>query len=304
MNEGKAIDNKTMVKVMAAAIIGHVFWGFSFMASRIALDTTNMFVMLSHRFIAAWVVMSLLAVFGIMKINWRGKNILPLIFMAIAEPVVYFIGEPYGILHTTTIFSGVMIAMIPLASVLAASIVLKEKPTGKQVFFGVLSVLGVIGIGLMSNNAGALEFKGVVALILSVLSAVVYILLSRKYASEFSAFERTYMMMTMGAFAFTIMALISCGGNMTMYMEPVADRSYIIAIIFLSLFCSVGSYFMASYTIQYLTVARQTVFANLTTAVSVFAGAILLHEPFSALGILFCIMIVVGIYGVQIEGKE
>lgn len=304
MSEGKSVDNKTMIKVMAAAIIGHVFWGFSFMASRIALDATNMFVMLSHRFIVAWFVMSLLILFGVMKIDWKGKNILPLIVMAIAEPVVYFIGEPYGILHTTTIFSGVMIAMIPLASVLAAAIVLKEMPTGKQVLFGVISVLGVIGIGLMSKNAGALELKGVLALVISVLSAVVYVLLSRKNSAKFSAFERTYMMMCMGAFAFTIMALVSCGGNISVYLEPVADKSYLMAILFLSLFCSIGSYFMASYTIEYLTVAKQTVFANLTTAVSVFAGAILLHEPFSALGILFCIMIVVGIYGVQIEGKE
>lgn len=304
MSEGKSVDNKTKIKVMAAAIIGHVFWGFSFMASRIALDATNMFVMLSHRFIVAWFVMTLLVLFGVMKLDWKGKNILPLIVMAIAEPVVYFIGEPYGILHTTTIFSGVMIAMIPLASVLAAAIVLKEKPTGKQVLFGVISVLGVIGIGLMSKNAGALELKGVLALVISVLSAVVYVLLSRKNSAKFSAFERTYMMMCMGAFAFTIMALVSCGGNVSTYLEPVTDKSYLMAILFLSLFCSIGSYFMASYTIEYLTVAKQTVFANLTTAVSVFAGAILLHEPFSALGILFCIMIVVGIYGVQIEGKE
>ena len=221
MSEGKSVDNKTMIKVMAAAIIGHVFWGFSFMASRIALDATNMFVMLSHRFIVAWFVMTLLVLFGVMKIDWKGKIILPLIVMAIAEPVVYFIGEPYGILHTTTIFSGVMIAMIPLASVLAAAIVLKEKPTGKQVLFGVISVLGVIGIGLMSKNAGALELKGVLALVISVLSAVVYVLLSRKNSAKFSAFERTYMMMCMGAFAFTIMALVSCGGNVSVYLEPV-----------------------------------------------------------------------------------
>ena len=40
-------------------------------------------------------------------------------------------------------------------------------------------------------------------------------------------------------------------------------------------------------------------FANLTTAVSVFAGVVFMHEPFSWLGLLFCLLILAGIYGVQ-----
>ena len=48
-----------------------------------------------------------------------------------------------------------------------------------------------------------------------------------------------------------------------------------------------------------MTVARETVFANLTTAVSVFAGVIFLHEPFTWFGALCCLVIFVGIYGVQ-----
>ena len=48
-----------------------------------------------------------------------------------------------------------------------------------------------------------------------------------------------------------------------------------------------------------MTVARETVFANLTTAVSVFAGVIFLHEPFTWFGAFCCLIIFIGIYGVQ-----
>ena len=68
--------------------------------------------------------------------------------------------------------------------------------------------------------------------------------------------------------------------------------------------CSVGSYFLNSYALTYMTVARETVFANLTTAVSVFAGAVFLDEHFSLIGLLFCAMILGGIYGVQKSSKE
>ena len=52
-----------------------------------------------------------------------------------------------------------------------------------------------------------------------------------------------------------------------------------------------------------LSVARETVFSNLTTAVSVFAGVALLGEPFSWLGLLFVLLILAGIWGVQRTAK-
>jgi hypothetical protein len=38
---------------------------------------------------------------------------------------------------------------------------------------------------------------------------------------------------------------------------------------------------------------------NLTTVVSVFAGTVFLHEPFSLVGLLCCVLILIGIYGIQ-----
>ena len=106
-------------------------------------------------------------------------------------------------------------------------------------------------------------------------------------------------MLGFGAFVFTVMAAFSVHGNIALYLRPFEEQSYLAAILFLSVCCSVIAYFLSSYVITGLPVARATVFANLTTAVSVFAGTVFLHEPFSALGLLFCILILIGIYGVQ-----
>jgi multidrug transporter EmrE-like cation transporter len=46
------------------------------------------------------------------------------------------------------------------------------------------------------------------------------------------------------------------------------------------------------------------VFANLVTAVSVFAGTVFLHEPFSAVGLICCIMVLAGIFGVQLGDRQ
>lgn len=293
------MDKKLAVKVFAAAIVCHIFWGFSFMASDYALGTAHAFVLLSHRFLAAFIIMSMLVVFGLAKLRLRRRRALLLVALGVLEPVVYFFGEQYGILHSGTVFSGVMIAMIPVVCTLAAAPILREKPTVGQLVFCLISVGGVIGIGLLGGRSGTVEPIGVVALLIAVLGATGYTLLSRRLAQEFTPFERTYTMIAVGAAVFTGCALVKCGFSPAEYFRPFADGKYLACVLFLSVCCSVICYFMSSYAITHMSVARETVFANLTTAVSVFAGVVILHEPFSWLGLVCCVLILVGIYGVQ-----
>jgi len=298
------MNRRNEYKVILAAVVCHVFWGFSFMASRTALNTAHIFLLLSHRFVLALAVMSLLLLTPLARLHLKGKPLLPLIALGLAQPVIYFFGEQVGLLHSNTIFSGVMIAMIPIVSTVAAAPILGEKPTWGQLLFSLLSVGGVVGIGLMSKSHGALDGIGVAALVVAVLSAATYTLLGRGISGRFTAFERSYMMVAVGAAAFTPLALIQSHGNLAAYLSPLAEPSYLLSILFLGLCCSVVSFFLSCYTITYLTVARETVFANLTTAVSVFAGAVFLREPLTWLGLLCCVVILLGIYGVQRTARK
>jgi drug/metabolite transporter (DMT)-like permease len=143
------------------------------------------------------------------------------------------------------------------------------------------------------------EAIGVICIVVAVIGATGYTLLSRSISNEFTPFERTYMMIAVGAAVFTVCALIKTGFSPAEYLRPFGDVKYLVCVLFLSVCCSVICYFMSSYAITYMSVARETVFSNLTTAVSVFAGVVFMHEPFSVLGLVFCILILVGIYGVQ-----
>ena len=297
-----SMNRKTEIKAILAAILCHAAWGFSFMASRKGLDAASVFVLLSHRFLLSFLAMNLLLLLGVGKVDLKGKALWKPLLLGLMEPVIYFFGEQYGILHSNTVFSGVMIAMIPIVSTLAASPILGEKPSLGQLLFSVLSVCGVVGIGLMNRSSGALDWIGVLALSVAVLSAGAYTLIGRGISKDYTPFERTYMMMGVGAAVFTPLALIEVRGSAPGYMAPLAQSTYLLAILFLALVCSVACYFLSSYTITYMTVARETVFANLTTAVSVFAGVIFLHEPFTWFGALCCLVIFVGIYGVQKTG--
>ncbi len=291
----RTIDQKPLL----AATVCHFLWGLSFLASRIGLDNAPVIILLSHRFLLSFIVMSLLLPTRLADLHLRGKSLLPLLLLGLMEPVVYFFGEQYGIIHSTTIFSGVMISMIPIVSILAAVPLLREIPTAGQILFSLLSVGGVVGIGFLSKSSGALDWIGVLALLVAVFSAVVYTLLNRNISRAYSPFERTYAMLATGAAVFTVMAAVSVRGSIRAYLQPFSSLKYGAAVAYLAVLCSVVCYFLSSYSLTRLSVARATVFANLTTAVSVLAGAIILNEPLPPVGILCCVLILIGIYGVQ-----
>ena len=296
------MDKKREFKALLAAIACHAFWGFSFLASRKGLDAAPVFVLLSHRFLISFLAMVLLLLLGVGKVDLRRKALWKLLVLGLMEPVIYFLGEQYGILHSNTVFSGVMIALIPIVSTLAAAPILGERPSLGQLLFSVLSVCGVVGIGLMNRISGAIDWIGVVALTIAILSAAAYTLIGRSISREYTPLERTIVSMGVGTAVFTPMALVETGGSVAAFLAPLAQKEYLLAILFLSLVCSVACYFLSGYAITYMTIARSTVFSNLTTAVSVLAGVVFLHEPFTWLGALCCLVIFVGIYGVQKTG--
>ncbi len=297
------MEKKTLFRAYLATTVSHTFWGFSYMASRVALDRSPVFVLLSHRFLLSFLAMNLLLLFRMARLEIRGKRALLLVVLGLAEPVVYYFGEQYGLLHSSTIFSGVIIAMIPIVSTLLAVPFLREIPTRGQMAFSLLSVGGVVGIGLLTRSSGHLDWIGVTGLLVAVLSASAYTLLGRGISGEFSAFTRTYVMIAVGAVVFTAAALVDTHGSLVQYVQPLRDGGYVLSMAFLAICCSCASYFFSAFAISHLPVARETVFANLTTAVSVFAGAVFLREPFSWLGLLFCLLIVFGIWGVQQTGR-
>ena len=293
------IHDRQKTKALIAAVVSHVFSGFSFMASRTALDHAPVFQLVSHRFLLAFLAMNLLLLTRRFRLELKNKPWGMLLLLGLMEPVIYFIGETYGLLHSNTIFSGVMIAMIPIVATLAAGPILKERPTAGQLIFSFISVGGVIGIGLLSSDSGVLDIIGLIGLVVAVASAAGYSLISRSQSASFSPFERCYMMMALGAAVFTPLAFIQTKGSLSDYLAPFREPGYAAAVLYLVIFASVICFFLSGYSLTYLSVAEESVFSNLTTAVSVFAGAVLLHEPFSWVSLVMCLLILIGIWGVQ-----
>lgn len=253
---------------------------------------------MSWRFVTALIVMSILWLLGIIKLSFRGKRLKTVLAMAIVQPVVYFIGESIGMKLTTASESGTIIAVVPIVTLIFSSIFLKEKPLRHQVAGIALSIAGVMCIALMKGFSASLNVVGYIMLFAAVTADAAYAILSRK-ASEFSSFEKTYIMAAMGAAVFTAGALIEHGANGTI-MEyialPFTDMQFLTAVLYLALGCQTVAFILHNYGISVIGANRSSSFAGITTLTSVLSGVIILGESFSVLQGIATLLILIGAY--------
>lgn len=284
---------------MLAAFFSNFIFGFSFLFSKVALTVTSPLVLLAWRFLVAFAAVNLMLLFGGVRLQLKGKRVGRLLLLGVFQPVLYFICENYGIRETNATFSAVMIALVPVAALAFEALFMGEKPSWLQAIFSVLSVGGVVLMALLTDTGGVVRPVGVILLIGAVVTAVGFNVMSRKTASEFSPFERTYMMFLLASVVFTVLAVGENRHDLAALVTPITDWSFVGALIYLGLLSSVGAFFLINYANTYLPLARTTVFSNVITVVSVFAGAVFLHEPFGPWAAVAAVMIVVGIWGVQ-----
>lgn len=286
---------------LIACVIANSAFGFSFLFSKLALDAAHSaFVMLCARFLVAVVTMSLLGLLPMFRMHLKGKRVGYLVLLGMLEPAIYFIFETYGIANSSSSFAGVMVALIPLVTMLLAGIFLGEKPTLRQTFFMVLSIGGVVILSLVGSDSGTVTPLGTVLLMGAVLSGAAFGLLSRKISGEFSSYERTYVMMIVGAVFFTTLALVENGAQLPARLaEAFVNPTFVGSLLFLALFCSCGAFLLINFAFSQISAARTTSFSNLTTVVSVLAGIVFLHESFSVVQLVAMGCIVLGVFGIN-----
>lgn len=283
-----------------AALGAQIIFGFSFMFTKIALNHASPMTVIANRYMVAFLGLTVVMIFTKTKIKLQ-KNIWKLIVMSTFQPLLYFLFETYGIKMTTSAFSSIMISLIPVVSMIGGIFVLKELPSLLQYVFTALSVGGVVIVALAGNSDGTVTAFGILLLLGAVISSVAYNIISRKISNEFTAFERTYAMTIVGLVCFILISLVENFKNPENLIISFSSLTYTSAILYLGIVSSVFAFLLLNFANTYLPVAKTTVFSNITTVVSVIAGAIFLDEKLSVEVVMATVMIIIGVWGVQMQ---
>lgn len=282
----------------SAAFGCETLYGLSYIFTKQATNSASSLALLGWRFLIAFIVMSILIVLGIVHVDFSKKKLVPLFLVGLFNPVLYFVGETFGISNTTASESGVLLACIPVAALLASTIFLHKRPNNWQVIGIMITLVGVIFTVLSSGVGTSFSIIGYLFLVIAVISYAIYSVLVEK-ATSYTEFEITYTMLAIGMVVFVALASIESlvnGQFDELLLLPIKNSNFLIAILYQGIASSVAALFLSNFAIARIGVNQSSSFIGVSTVVSIIAGVLILGEHFNFYQTLGAIVILLGVY--------
>ena len=242
--------------------------------------------------------MSLCVALGFIPVRLKGRRLWPLLRVALFCPCLYFIGETVGIRETTVTESGVFLACVPALSLLASTVILKKKPTKRQIIGILVTFLGVMTTVVAVGLSSSLSPVGYAALMLAVVAYALYSVFV-DLAEDYTGAEITYVMLCSGAAFYGLLALgeaAAHGALSELLTLPARSGTFLAAVLYQGIGCSVAAFFLSNAAIAKIGVNKTSSFIGVSTIVSILAGALALGEPLSVGQIVGAAVIVAGVY--------
>lgn len=282
-------------KAVLCAALGNILWGFSFLFTKVGLEIApNPNVMLAHRFTISAMLMAIPILLGKEKISFKGKNWKPIVLLLLMQSG-YFLFETYGILYTNATIAGLVLAVVPVVTIGTGALFLKEYPTRRQALFCIMPVVGVIIMTVSGKELGVVTAVGILCLLLTMLASAVFKTANRKAAEEFSAYERTFLVLVNSSVLFSIVGMGSVDWNVAAFTAPLLQGKYLLCVASLGFLCSIAANLLVNYAAGHMSVFKLSSFGSLSTLCTMVAGVVLLKEPISVSLVLGAVLILVGI---------
>lgn len=291
--------------IYLAGVGWSTIFGLSFLMTKGALEAFSPFELLFLRFTLATFALVALAMLKIIKPEFRGKPRLPLLFICLFQPVLYFSCETFGLRETASSTAGLILGALPAAVTALSVPMLKERLSPRRAIGLCVSVAGAVLIVLASGagegaSAGANSLRGIFLLVGALASAAFYNIYSRRASSSYGPVETTFAMMASGAFFFGLLVLVEgiargdARGGPSIFLR--ATHSAWVDVAYLGLLSSVLAFFLVNLSLSRLKASQASVFGTLTTLVALVAGIALRGETFGLLELAGAAAIIAGVW--------
>jgi len=292
---------KTSLRTYFAIILAMIFWSFSFIWFKIANET---YLPLTIVFIRLVIAVVLLTIFlfltgGFVKIKKADRKYF--FVLALFEPFFYFLGESFGLTYVSATVGSVIISTIPVIAALGAWIFYREKLRIINYAGIILSFIGVIIFILNKDGAISFNIKGLVLLLLAVLSAVGFNLTLNRLVGTYSP---VFIVTVQNIIGVTLFLPLFLFADLLQFINtPFAAKS-IIPIIELSVFASCGAFILFAYSIQKIGVSRANVFTNSIPIFTAVFSFFILGDKLTLQNIAGMAIVITGLFMSQINGRQ
>ena len=280
------------------AVLNATVIGLSFMLIKQTLDFADPLDTLAYRFAAAFAILIVPAAFRWIRVSYKGKPLWPLLLLSSFYPLGYFTLQAFGMRNVTSAESGMISALSPIATLLLATLFLKEKTTLLQRASLLVSVGGLAFIFAMSGGLDGAHAAGMALLLLACFALAGYNVLARAVTKRFGATEISFFMIGAACVSFSAIAVAghALDGSLGELAAPLANGEFVALIAGLGAI-QIATSLMANYILSKMEASRMSVFAHLSTVVSIASGALFLHEAVEWYHLVGSALIIAGVVG-------
>lgn len=264
-----------------AMLLTVVFWGYSFVSTKIILGELPPITIAFFRQIIASVVLVIFLFIKKLFVRMPLKDLLLLASSSLFGIVFYFLFENIGLKHTTASNGSIIVAAVPVFTLVTESVFYKFKITKRVVGCVIVSIIGVV---LVIFEKGSLDFssgstKGNLLMIGAMISWVIYTIICKSLADKYKGIVITTYQMLAASILFIPFVIPEVG-----QWKSISAYS-LINLLYLALFCSALAYYLYNFAVKSLGATFSSMFLNLIPIVSIIGGVLVLHEKVSILQI-------------------
>jgi drug/metabolite transporter (DMT)-like permease len=261
-----------------ALALAVVFWGLSFVATKIALQSFTPFCLIFFRFFAAAIFFCLLFLrTGFPSLTT--KELRSLMLLAIMQPGLYFLFETLGLQYTSATKTSLIIATIPFVVLILSALCLKERVRAINIV-GIILSLGGVALLVFGGQAQS-DFHSMLLGDLLILGAVfaasIYMVMMRRLGATISSLQITGMQIIFGALLFFPAFL----WDLPRFNWAEVSGESLIALAGLTLFATIGAFLCYNYALTKIPIARAAICINAIPLVTACGAWVVLGESLS-----------------------
>lgn len=288
----KSIYPKEHYLALIYIILAIIFWGLSFISTKIVLTEIPP---ASIAFFRQIIATGTLLVWTLATRDFVKPTVKEFLAMAVAGffgIVLYFIFENCGLQYTTAANASMIVAAVPVFTYFTEAVFFKLKITWRMIFCLLLSVVGVYFIISIRGRLdfSTVSFRGNLLVIGAMICWVIYVILNGRFTKKFSSIHLILLQSTASMLLFIP------------FIVPEIPRWRQISsvtffnLLYLGVFCSAFSYYFYVYGVKRLGATMAAAFLNLIPVVTVSAGFIILQEKLVPFQIVGMVLVIISLY--------
>jgi drug/metabolite transporter (DMT)-like permease len=288
-----------------AILTANIIFGLGVPVTKFLLDTwVTPMTYMAFRCVGATLIFWAIAAF-LPKEQVERRDLLVIMAGGLLGFVISQTLTAWSLQFTTPVYFSLIATLTPIATMLMAALFLGEHITGAKTLGVLLAIAGaalMVFVGWQSGT-GRNDLLGIVLALLSVLTWVVYLLITRSVSQKYTAVTQMKWIFLVSAVAVVPFALGDVDKTPLISAATLnADWWWgALAMAFIVVFATVLGYFMIPYAMQYLRATTVSIYTNLQPVVASLVAIAISQDVFTWDKPVAAVLVLLGAYLVTKE---